>query len=322
MGSRGKSEQTTSAGEAASLVIADDRVQRIAESNLVATQIGHLTRRLHETPDFKRDPTGDGNQLVRDLVEQRVQLLQGEGALPSADRDGSALQREALLLDHSDLVSTPWAVLNLGYAADATYDAPGIPGTSGTILSSVHPGGVGASFELRDIGSANQLSEKWWVRTWTCSAVFPDAPFSGRVNYRFQVDTQGQIYYAPVHSGLFKEFVSAGRASDTYYDDLDDWWTVATPISLSLPYSGDMYEPYFIGSKSEVSGSIEVEQGKNAGLGLIFGLIIAFADGGTGGYSGMRTEVQGQPSMDGEIEYRYIPDWWIKVIDERLPVYS
>ncbi len=117
----------------------------------------------------------------------------------------------------------------------------------------------------------------WWIHNWTCSYVFPPAPFPGRLYYRFTVDTSCLVYHAPAQSGLVDAFVTIGTTSNVLAGspfDTGAWKTVGWPVWVNLPQT----MPRFC-DPDPVSGSIEVQAGRNAAIGFIYGVIAGIATG-------------------------------------------
>ncbi len=165
----------------------------------------------------------------------------------------------------------------------------------------------------------------WWIHNWTCSYVFPPAPFPGRLYYCFTVDTSCLVYHAPAQSGLVDAFVTIGTTSNVLAGspfDTGAWKTVGWPVWVNLPQT---MPRFFDQVPTRVSGSIEVQAGRNAAIGFIYGVIAGIASGYAQiAWGGMGTRLTLPPgtTYDGElfdkIEYRFEPAWWIKVVSDRL----
>jgi len=304
----------------APLVIDDETVQRVTEANRARAELEHLTARLHRNLDFARDPKNEKSGYTR-LVERRNALLETE-ALPATSRDYTALELQNLALGINDRLATPWQDHIVPPFADRSNQLPDDEyGTTGYIESfSTSPGEVIWAGSFRDTAGIQPEREKWWHRTWSCPTLFPAAPFKGWLHYRFDLRTQGQIYYAPVDSGAIKQYVCLAKSSDAT-QPLGAWETVSWPLDLTLPFEPNLPGGgYAFSIPAPVYGSIPVEQGAQTALGFILGTILGFANGGTdiAGVS-MRPSASGTYRY-GRIEYRFIPNWWIAGITEHFNV--
>jgi hypothetical protein len=215
----------------------------------------------------------------------------------------------------------PWTVINLPYFSEGVNETPGITGTSGEIATAGSMReGLAYGGELSDSGSTNPYTEKFWIHNWTCSTMFPGAPFSGRLYFRFTVDSECHIYSAPVNFGSVREFVTVGWTADVATQPLGNWNTVGWPVDVSLPREGSLN----FGIPVPVSGSIAVAQGHNAALGFIYGTIVSVANGYVQFLGQLRHShdsssgtAYGSGNLD-KIEYRFEPDWWIGTVARRM----
>ncbi len=294
-----------------------DAVRRLTEAHRVESELGLVTTRLDEIPELKRDPGARVSDHVEDLRNRR------DGLLTQPRRNYGPLNNVGSrpvdsLVSNLGHFFTSWKTVNLPYFAEGVDETPGVAGTTGDIeTKDLYPGGLGYGGHPSDAGSTQPNVEKWWVHNWTCSYVFPPAPFGGKLYYRFTVDTTGLIYNALAQSGLINAFVTIGQTSDVLtgspFDD-GAWDTVGWPVWVTLPQTkllliDDVSVP--------VAGSIDIQAGKRAALGFIYGAIVGIASGFVNfSWASMGTRLTLPPgtSYDGQvfdkIEYRFEPDWW------------
>ena len=216
-------------------------------------------------------------------------------------------------------------IANLPYFSEGIDQLPDA-GTSGSIVTAgLYPGGLGFGGNPEDPCSGSPGPEKWWVHHWTCSYVFPRAPYSGWLYYRFTTETSCVIYNAPDQSGLVNAFVTIGTTPDVLasgpFGPGASGGTSSFPFWITLPQTTLQFVD---GATTPVLGYIPVEAGKTAAIGFIYGVIAGIACGyvqfSWGSFGTRLTLPPGTP-YDGEvfdkIEYRFEPDWWVNGISER-----
>lgn len=305
-------------------LIQESVVRRVAGDRQIETELALLTDRLNDVPELKRDPGAKVNNYIDGLVKRRAELLtRRPQASPASDLRARPV--ESLVTTLGPFFA-PWITANLPYFSEGIDETPGAAGTSGGIgTSGLFPGGVGFAGNLQDSGNAQPNTEKWWIHNWTCSYVFPPAPFSGWLYYRFTTDTSCLIYNAPAQSGLVNAFVTIGKTSDVLAGSPFDPGaeeTVGWPFWVALPQTTLRF---FDQVPTLVSGSIQVQAGKSAAIGFIYGVIAGIASGYvqmSWGSMGTRLTLPPGTPYDGEvfdkIEYRFEPDWWVNVVAQRL----
>jgi hypothetical protein len=308
-------------------LIPEGVLRRLAEARRIEAEVGSLTTRLNEISEFKRDPDGKVSAYVHGLLERRAELLKQPLLASGSGSDLRARPVESLIANIGHFFF-PWQVLRLPYMSEGINETPGIPGTAGQIATAgLFPGGLGYGGNLSDAGAQQPRTEKWWVHNWTCSAVFPEAPFAARLFYRFTVDSSCLIYRAPSYAGLVAEFVTIGKSPDVIAQspfEVANLETVGWPVWVTLPQPNSV----FIDTASvPVSGSIRVQAGKPAALAFIYGTIVGVADGYVQfSWANFGTRVTLPPSTpyDGEVfdklEYRFEPAWWVEAVAERIAV--
>jgi len=305
-------------------LITESVVRRVVDERRVETELALLTDRLNDVPELRRDPGAKVNDYIDGLVKRRAELLQRRPrATAASDLRARPVESLVATLGH---FFTPWVTANLPYFSEGIDETPGVAGTSGSIASSgLFPGGVGFGGDPQDSGNVQPSTEKWWIHNWTCSYVFPPAPFSGWLYYRFTTDTSCAIYNAPAQSGLVNAFVTIGKTSDVLAASPFDPGaeeTVGWPFWVTLPQTTLRF---FDQVPTPVSGSIQVQAGKTAAIGFIYGVIAGIANGYvqfSWGSMGTRLTLPPGTTYDGEvfdkIEYRFEPDWWVNVVSQRL----
>jgi hypothetical protein len=305
-------------------LIPESVVRRIADDRRAETELAVLTDRLNDVPERRRDPGAKVNAYIDALVKRRSELLKREPPVQAVS-DIRARPIESLVASLGTFF-TPWITANLPYFSEGIDETPGVAGTSGSIATSgLFPGGLGFGGTPQDSGAVQPNTEKWWIHNWTCSYVFPPAPFSGWLFYRFTTDTSCLIYNAPAQSGLVNAFVTIGKTPDVLAGSPFDPGAEATvgwPFWVTLPQSTVRF---FDQVPTPVWGSMQVQTGKTAAIGFIYGVIAGIASGYVQmpwGSMGTRLTLPPGASYDGEvfdkIEYRFEPDWWVKAVTQRL----
>ena len=249
-------------------LISDKTLRSITNEWRIDTELDLITARLHADPErWTKDKA---------LLARRRKLLGRAGKpLPTRLTPHSPGDRE-LGIGITDRL-WPWTVMNLPYMYDGIYEEPGIASTSGGISSGLSAGNVSFGANPMDSGGTNPHVEKWWIRNWRNSVVFPDAPHSGHLAYRFTVDSDYTVYRAPVYSGLARQFVTLGSTSSVISSPVAEWtnWhTVGWILDATFPNEENAF-----GGALPVIGSIPVDKGQRAALGFIYGMVMGVASG-------------------------------------------
>ena len=298
-----------------SLALSATILQRITEVRRAEAELDRLAERIRALPS--------STQLDAEESERRLELLRLVN-LSYVPNEIGGRRSDRAVIDIGDLLF-PWSVINLPFMYEGINESPSVSGTSGGIeTAGLYAGGLAYAGLLEDDNVSPPLTEKWWIHNWYNSVIFPAAPFNGRLFYRFTVDSECNIYRAPVFSGSVREFVTVGWTSDAAASDPPTDWTtwqsVGLPVDQTLPSN-----TLNLGGSIPVLGSIPVEEGKNAALGFIYGTIVSLASGYLQflwGNFGTRLTLPpatpvGYQAYD-KIEYRFEPAWWLSAIDERL----
>jgi hypothetical protein len=305
------------------LEIPQKTVRRLTNAALTEAQLNRLSDEVANLRRRLVDPTA-ANAYLTNLEKQRASLLTTH--MPTSVAVDFAQQRfDQALVGISDLLF-PWSVLNLPYMTEGIYQAPGTPDTSGDLgTAGLYAGGIAYAGELTQDGTGGP-AERWWVHTWRNSAVFPAAPSTGRLYYRFAVDAECNIYRDPVDAGSVRSYVTIGTTGDVASDPVDQWtnWqTVGWPINSTLPLTTVTLD---LQGGATVTGSIPVSGGKSAALGFIYGTVISVAGGLLQILYGIMSTRRSVPGSSApvtyrdydKIEYRFEPDWWVKAVQTRL----
>jgi len=304
-----------------SVTVSDDTVHRIAEARLADVQLHRLS---HEIADLRRrsaDP-GAPNAYLSGLQAQQAALM------PKHDRvevpiDVAQKRLDRAVVNIGDLLF-PWSILELPYMTDGIYQAPGTHDVTGDLVTAgLFAGGVGFGASpggtLTQDGSGGP-AERFWIRTWRNSVVFPPAPFTGRLYYRFGVNCECNLYRDDVQAGLVYCYVTIGTASDTYtpVDQWTNWQTPGWPLMQSLPVQSIELD---LEGGVPVIGSIPVTAGVSPAMAFIYGTVISVAGGlvqllygdwGTGIIGGT------DYTAYDKIQYRFEPEWWVDAVSGRL----
>ncbi len=216
-------------------LVSDDTVRRLAEAALGQTHLDRLTDQVARLRRQFPDPTAP-NAFLASVEKVRASLLRNRvGTAPVFDVAQARL--DASIVAISDLLF-PWQTLDLPYMTEGINETPGTADTEGEIATAgLFAGGLGYGGTLSQDGS-NGPAERWWIHNWRNSAVFPTAPQTGRLYYRFTVDSECHIYRAPVQYGSVREFVTIGTTGDVASQPMNNWttWhTVGWPVDQSLP---------------------------------------------------------------------------------------
>jgi hypothetical protein len=310
----------SNAGQGRAVDVPERTLRRLAEASLAEAQLSRIS---HEVADLRGRLTdlSAPNKYLTGLQEQRAALL-AKHAPAGVMVDVTQQRLDRAVLNIGDLLF-PWSVLELPYMTDGIYDPPGTSDVTGDLVTAgLYAGGLG--FGASPGGVLTQgnggTHERWWTRTWRNSVVFPPAPFTGRLYYRFGVNCECNIYRDPVETGSIHAYVTIGTASDTdtSIDEWTNWQTVGWPIIQSLPIQEVILD---IEGGVSVTGSIPVTAGNSCAMAFIYGIVISIAGGllmllygdwGTGIIGGV------DYTAYDKIQYRFEPDWWIQAISGRL----
>jgi hypothetical protein len=305
------------------VTIPERTLRRLAEASLTETQLDRLNEQVVDLRRRLVDPNAP-NAYLAGLQKERAALL-AKHMPPRPPSDFARRQLDRVLLNIGDLLF-PWSVLELPYMTDGIYQGPGSSDATGDLVTAgLYAGGLAYGGSPGGTLTENGGHERWWVRTWCNSAVFPPAPVTGRLYYRFAVDSECNIYRDPVQTGSIVEYVTLGTTGDIStappVDEWTDWRTVGWPINATLPLPGPTL---VLEGNVLVSDSIAVNAGDSAAIAFIYGTIISVASGLLQllwGNFGTRVVKAGQ-TVDyrdyDKIEYRFEPDWWLEAVSNRL----
>lgn len=310
------------------VAIHDNTLRRLADASLTQVQLDRLSDQVTQLRRRMPDPSAPSAYLAG-LEQQRAALLAKSGSMDVAI-DVTQEQLDRVVVSIGDLLF-PWSTLELPYMTEGINQPPGTADTTGEIATAgLYAGGLGYGATpggtLTQDGSGGP-AERWWIHTWSNSAVFAPAPTTGRLYYRFVVDSECNLYRAPVEAGSIREYVTIGTTSDISssppVDQWPTWQTVGWPINQLLPLPPLELD---LGGSVTVTGSIPVTAGDSAAIAFIYGTVISIANGLLQllwGNFGTRRIIApggtvGYRDYD-KIEYRFEPDWWIEAVNGRLP---
>ena len=312
---------------AAADLIPESAARRIAEERRAESELVMVTDLLNQVPELRRDPGATVSDYIDGLVKRRAELLEQVGsAVPTRIR----AQPADSLVARLGPFFTPWIAVNLPYFAEAVHQTPSQSGTSGDInTDTLMPGGVEFDANLKDAGTVAPNIPKWWVHAWWCSYVFPSPLTDSRLFYRFTTETSFDLTAAsarPNTGSVVNAYATVGTTSDVEAAgpfDAPSQSAFAFWIPLPLP-------PFSLGVQIEdqptnFTGSIEVQAGKNAAIGLIYGVTAGIASGTLINLGGgtMNTCLTLPPGTQGDgdpcdkIEYRFEPIWWVQAVNQR-----
>jgi hypothetical protein len=298
-------------------------LRRLTDAGLVEAQLDRLTGMVADVRRRMADPTA-ANAYLAGLERQRAALLAKH--VPAGVAIDVTQQRlDRVVVNIGDLLF-PWSILNLPYMSEGIYQAPGTPDTTGDLgTAGLYAGEIAYGGELTQDGSGGP-AERWWVHTWRNSAVFPAAPSTGRLYYRFAVDAECNIYRDPVAAGSIRSYVTIGTTGNISSGSMDDWttWqTVGWPINELLPLNTVILD---LQGGTPVTGSIPVIAGQSAAIGFIYGTVISVAGGLLQmlyGIMSTRLYIPGDSRpVDytdyDKIQYRFEPDWWVNAVESYI----
>jgi hypothetical protein len=300
------------------LKIQKKTLRRLAEASLAEAQLARLT---DLSAQLVR--TTEADTQLATLRKQRSALL-AKHAPADVAADFAQQRLDRVVVSITDRFF-PWSILALPYMTEGIYDPPGTSDTTGDLGTiGLYAGGLafGASPGGTLTQDSSHPAERWWTHTWRNSVVFPPAPFTGRLYYRFGVNCECNIYRDPVEGGSIHTYVTLATVGDVStsppVDQWTSWQTVGWPIIQTLPIPEVVLD---LEGGIAVHGSIPVTAGNSAAIAFIYGTIISIEGGllqllwgnfGTGILGGVDYHAY------DKIEYRFEPDWWIEAISGRL----
>lgn len=298
--------------------LSQEILQRATRDMMTSAKIAHLTHLLKETTE--------SDTSVRQLLDYREALMK-EVTLDGLRTlsDPSIIQLNRIVLDIADLLS-PWSKLKICILEEHYNEVPIGPRVSGNIeTTGLSRGGViyGTSSEgLVNYNQSNQdpIGGGWWIRNWTCTTVFPAAPYLANLYYRFTVDSEANLYHQSMRSGTIFDWVTLAESNDST-KPLSHYHQYGWGLNSALPVSGFPS----LRASQDVTGSIRVAKGKHAALGLLYGVGINVAGGRLHlAWANMGTRVT-LPSSSvikayhyGKIEYRFEPVWLVEAVSRYL----
>ena len=303
-------------------LIPESVVRRVADERREEAELALVTSRLSKVLELTREPGVKVSDYIDGLVKQRAELLERVRPIPTV---GSRATRIDSLVSELSPFFTSWTVGSLPGFSEGVYDQPPVDGTSGGIATAggLPAGGVGFWCNSHDVGIIDPHTMKWWNHNWTCAYVFPAAPFTGTLNYRFSIETSWKTVLASALSGIVGASVAISRTSDAETDSPLSYGAdteIAFPFLFMLPEINTnlrVTQPII-----EFSGAIEVQAGKEAAIGLICGMHVGLASGYLhmeGGSMWTRLVAPGQPyAIRDRLEYVFEPDWWVHAVGQRL----
>ena len=305
---------------AAKSLIGPEILKRVATVNAIEAELRSLTRR--------DAAASQKNASAGNMSSRRVELIQKlrKERSKSAFRHTLVARRtpnpniQSAINSISQLLG--WCnTLSVPVMAEGINQTPGIAGTQGEIgTAGTFGGGVGFGGTPEDDGTKDPNTEKWWIHNWNSTVVFPAASSEGTISYKFGISNETDIYQAYGNSGSVTVFVTVGTTGDVN-QPISNWQTVAWPTDMPLPQGH-----YYGGGGSPVTGTIPVNGGKSAALGLIFGVVASVASGlcmflpTSNVWTGIIRPPgqQSQPGDYGKIEYCFNPTWWYHALEQRI----
>lgn len=258
-------------------IVSRDDLRRINEIQALEAESRSLAARLSDLDalEVRRIASGDGGKAAVQALLKRQAAVTAALRETMRDRrffstvDLSKDRYNASLIDIVDLL-WPWSVLTLPTVTEGISQSPGSSKTSGEIGTSGLFVGTGAFGGTPENDSSQ---EQWWVHNWDCVATLPPAPRDGPVSYRFAASIDALVYHVE-GTGTLHAFITVGTTSDVN-QPITNWQTVNWPIDTTLPQPGQVE----FGGGGNVTGAIQVKQGKQAAIGIIFGVVVSVIDG-------------------------------------------
>ncbi len=313
----GKSEPLRSAE-----LIPKSAARQVADERQAESELALITSKLSAVPELTRD-SGNVSDYIDGLVKRRAELLERVRPIPTAGSRSTPI--DSLVSELSPFF-TAWRVGNLPYFSEGINDVPVVKGTSGGFTTeSLSAGALEFWGNPRDAGLVNPHILKWWNHNWTCSYVFPAAPATGTLHYRFSIETSWEAVLASALSGIVGASITIGRTPDA---ESSSPFGSGAETELTFPFLFTLPEAntnlHVTQPLIEFSGAIEVQAGKNAAIGLVCGIHAGLASGYVeilGGSMWTRLVAPGQPSdyaNRDQLEYVFEPDWWVHAVGQRL----
>ncbi|MFN8528313.1 MAG: hypothetical protein U0670_06855 [Anaerolineae bacterium] len=301
-------------------ILSQEILQRATSDVMTNAKIAHLTHLLKETTE------SEASDSVRQLLNYREALtkeVKFDGLHTLSDP--SVIQLNKYVVDIADLLS-PWSSLKVCILEDNYNEVPRGPRVNGSIeTTGLSRGGVTYGTSSEGLVNYNQSSQDpigggWWIHNWKCTTVFPAAPYPANLYYRFTVDAEANLYHQSMRSGRIFDWVTLAESNDSA-NAPKNYHQYGWCIDSWLPMSGF---PSLRGSQ-DVTGSIRVAKGKQAVLGLLYGVGINVAGGLLHlAWANMGTRVT-LPSSSvikayhyGKIEYRFEPVWLVEAVSRYL----
>jgi hypothetical protein len=307
--------------------IPESAARRIAEERRAEAELVMVTDLLSEVPELRQDPSAKVSGYIDGLVKRRAELLNQVG---SATATRVRAQPADSLVARLGPFFTPWVAVNLPYFAESIYDRPSQSGTQGDIeTDSLDPGGV--EFEMSplvDAGTVEPNIPKWWTHTWWCSYVFPPPLTDSRLFYRFTTVTSFDLEIGsarPQTGSLINAWAAVGTTPDVEAaTPFDAPLQSAFAFSIPLPVPQANLPVEIENQPTNFSGSVEVQAGRNAAIGFLYGVAAGIATGTVLSFGGTMstcltlppgTQSPGDPC--DKIEYRFEPAWWVQAVNQR-----
>jgi hypothetical protein len=290
-------------------ITADD-LRLLAEAERDEIELALVTDELNRFRDRGLDPSTTASDHVAELVTRHGQLLRDLKWPIQRDRV-EPVDRLISVVGH---YFGEWSTKRLCRMEEEFNFTPD-QGTSGSIEGTRYDGLVEFSGQLLD-RAPYPTSLKSWNHWWECEISFPQAPFAGKLYYRFTLEARYSMGPTYVSSGMVKMFSKIGTWADPYNP-----WETTSLVQEPLTYS-----PWFTGGNVSraIFGWLDVKAGATPRLGFIHAVIVSLASGQSSlqGRIGARlTLPDGTPYGDeafGTIEYRFEPDWLLTAFRDRL----
>jgi hypothetical protein len=229
---------------------------------------------------------------------------------------------DEVVVSFSSPFAADWIPANLSYMDELSTNLPEYEGAAGTIDTViVHPGN--ATFVL-NAGTGDPDVELWWSGVWGCSCVFPEAPFAGKVYFRFTSWMGSQLIDGSGEVAEWEGVVAPYGTADALTEEMA-YLGIATPLlnhRLS-PVDGHQYE-FARGNDRPVVGGFDLRPGGRPAVYVAVGFAAGLRHSSVQMAVATRTRMttpQGTPETAyqlGRLEYRYEPDWWIEATSRKI----
>jgi hypothetical protein len=260
----------------------------------------------HTTPASLR-PLDAGLRRATDVLfaasDDRRTAQRPDGRVPV---DAARQRLDRAVLDSLAFL-LPLQVLMLPTMSEGVDEPPGTPDTQGDIYTLfLSPGGAEFQADLFQEPDKNPNGlprERWWLHTWVATAAFPVAPVSGRLYFQFSVDVDFRCITPS--ADIRGVYASTGVQSTNYFDLL---------FPLQVPQFTVLEQT----ARVDLTGSIPVTTGQQLDLDIRYGMLLFVGNGefeSQGSFTAHRTVPQPTSADNGLIEYRFVPEWWIKDVD-------